>query len=54
MVMISVVILYHPETSGAEATFGALSSCVESPLPELERSSAALTIPSYIRCECVL
>jgi hypothetical protein len=30
MVMIYVVILYHPKTSGAEATFSALSSCVES------------------------
>jgi hypothetical protein len=53
MVMISVIILYYPETSGAEATFGTLSSCVERP-PELERSFAALTIPSCIRCEGVL
>jgi hypothetical protein len=48
------VILYHPETSGAEVTFDALSSCIESPLPELEQSSAALTVPSCTRCEGVL
>jgi hypothetical protein len=36
MMMMSAVILGHPETSGVEATFGALSSYVESPPPELE------------------
>jgi hypothetical protein len=54
MVMISVVILYHPETSDMKATFGALSSCVESPPPELEQSSTTLTFPSCTRPECVL
>jgi hypothetical protein len=54
MVMISTVIRCHPETSGMEATIGALSSCIESPLPELEQSSAALTIPSCTRRQGVL
>jgi hypothetical protein len=54
MVMISAMIRCHPETSGMEATIGALSSCIESPLPELEQSSAALTVPSCTRCEGVL
>jgi hypothetical protein len=54
MVMSSAVILDHHETSGAEATFGALSSCVESPSPELEQSSTALTVPSCTRREGVL
>jgi hypothetical protein len=54
MVMISVVILCHPETSGAEAIFSALSSCIESPSPELEQSSAALTVPSCTRRKGVL
>jgi hypothetical protein len=54
MVMSSAVILDHPETSGAEATFGALSSCVESPSPELEQSSTTLTVPSCTRREGVL
>jgi hypothetical protein len=54
MVMISVVILCPPETSGAEATFSALSSCVESLPPELEQSSAVLTVLSYTRREGVL
>jgi hypothetical protein len=54
MVMISAMILCHPETSGAEATFGALFSCVESPPSELEQSSTALIIPSYTKHEGVL
>jgi hypothetical protein len=54
MVMISAVILYHHETSYTDPTFDTLSSCVESPPPELEQSSTALTIPSYTRCESVL
>jgi hypothetical protein len=54
MVTISTMILYHPETFGAEATFGTLSSYVESPPSELEQSSTALTVPSYIRREGVL
>jgi hypothetical protein len=48
MVVISVVIHCHPETSGA------LSSRVEGPPPELEQSSAALTVPSYTRRKGVL
>jgi hypothetical protein len=54
MVTISAMILYHPETFGAEATFGTLSSYIESPPSELEQSSTALTVPSYIRREGVL
>jgi hypothetical protein len=54
MVMISAVILCHPETSDAEATFDTLSSCIESPPPELEQSSTTLTIPSCTRHEGVL
>jgi hypothetical protein len=54
MVMIFAVIFYHRETFGAEATFDALSSCIESPPPELEQSSAALTVPSYTIREGVL
>jgi hypothetical protein len=54
MVMIFAVMLCHPETFGAEATFRALSSCIESPLPELEQSSAALSIPSCTTREGVL
>jgi hypothetical protein len=54
MVMISAFILYHPETSSAEATIGVLSSCVESPPPELEQSSMALIIPSCTRRESVV
>jgi hypothetical protein len=54
MVTISAMILYHPETFGMEAIFGTLSSYVESPPFELEQSSTALTVPSYIRREGVL
>jgi hypothetical protein len=53
MVMIYAVILCHPDTSDAEVTFSALSSYVESPPPEQEQSSTALTVPSYTRCEGV-
>jgi hypothetical protein len=54
MVMISTVVLCHPETSGVEATFAILSSYVESPPFELEQSSTTLTIPSCTRHEDVL
>jgi hypothetical protein len=54
MVMISTMILCHPKTSGEEATFSALSFCVESPPPELEQSYAALTVFSCTRREGVL
>jgi hypothetical protein len=54
MVMISTVIRCHPETSSVEVTFCALSSHVESPLPELEQNSAVLTVPSCTRREGVL
>jgi hypothetical protein len=54
MVMISVMIPCHPETSGAEVTFDALSSRVENPPLEPEQSSTALTVPSCTRCEGVL
>jgi hypothetical protein len=48
MVMISTVIRCHP------ATFGALSSCVEGSLPELEQSFMTLTIRFCTRREGVL
>jgi hypothetical protein len=54
MVMISAFILYHPETSSAEATIGVLSSCIESPPPELEQSFMALIVPSCTRRESVV
>jgi hypothetical protein len=49
MVMISTVVLCHPETSAVEATFTILSSYVESPPSEVEQSSTMLTIPSCTR-----
>jgi hypothetical protein len=54
MVMTSVVICCHPETSGAGVTFIALSSYVEGSPSKLKQSFAALTVPFYTRREGIL